>query len=93
MLFDTEITESSLKVYLDGDWMKCPLNLLDYTRDPIGKVLKLNNIEFNVYEELDDSQKWLYDLTNDQVKRYLKSKESFYEQTLDGLEELLEIRL
>ena len=91
MLFDTEITENSLRVYLDGDWMNYPIDKLDYTRDPIGKVLKLNNIEFNVYEELDESQKWLYDLTNDQVKRYLKSKESFYEQTLDGLEKLLEV--
>ena len=91
MLFDTEITENSLRVYLDGDWMSYSIDKLDYTRDPIGRVLKAYNIEFNVYEELDDSQKWLYDLTNNQVKQYLKSKESFYEQTLDGLEELLEV--
>ena len=91
MLFDTEITENSLRVYLDGDWMSHPIDDLDFVRDPIGRVLKLHNIEFDVYEELDDLQKQLYDLTNNQVKQYLKSKESFYEQTLNGLEDLLEI--
>lgn len=75
MEFNVEIQSNrNLRIFLDGDYYDVPLFLIEDERDPIKKALELN-FERDIYNGLDELQKFEYDKVNNEIKERGRNNE------------------